>query len=397
MWVCGYRGTVKLPNFEAQVRAGYRDVAGLVLSCDRNDIVEDVNNPGFVREWINRAPGLPSQPVIRNPGDPAPTYLGGRFSNPKQLVQSAQPTLAGPAPQRVQFDRARSTFLETEFIADDFPDVSRQFSMGYQFTKGADVSNLQAICGDSSDVLRALRRDGAGNAVISSNGLTSLVGDHPDGTFVYAGVGSAVTSWQRDGVVLVAGAGGLNQIVSGEKLYLGASDAGAGPINFLDGTLDTFNLWMGELSPRTIDFIWQTLNQDGTNYETDLRAPAANVLWTDITDDLSLNQYDRLRPVLGLPFRYIRFDLPASPALHRVQLAAAVAGIVYPDSALGGELFTWTIAYWESTSTMPAFTFDAGWTAVADLELRGEGHYTVVVARANGGSMVLHLDVQVAP
>ncbi len=388
-----------MPDFDAQVRTSYRDVTGLVLSCDRNDIVEDSTNPGFVREWINRAPGLPSQPVLRVPGDPPPTYLGGRFSNPKQLDQALQPTLAGPAPQRVQFDRARSTFLETEFLAEDLPDVAQPLACGFQFTQGGDAALGQIIFTMSAaNNFAAVRRTtGAGDGVIACGAaFTTVAGDLPTGTYVYTAEAGGTAIWQQDGGAFGAGAANATVLANGTKLFIGQDFAGG---NFLDGTLDTINLWMGELSPATLDFIWQSINQDGNNFESDLRAPAQvpNVVWTDVTGDLSLNQYNRLNPILGVPFRYIRFDLPAAPALHRIQLAAAVEGIVLPDAQLGGELFTWTIAESPTTMPVPLFVQDAGWSAVADIEVNGEGHYTIVVTRDSGGSMILHLDVQVAP
>lgn len=390
-----------MPNFTAQVRTSYRDVAGLVLSCDRQDVVEDPLNPGFVREWVNRAPGLPSKPFVRQPGDPAPTYLGGRFSNPKNLDQATQPTLAltGPGEKRVQFDRARSTYLVTELIGADFPDAAppQPIALAYQFVKGADASNLQGLIGDSSNVLRAFRRDGAGNAGIVSNGLLSLVGDHPDGTFLVTGtIGGGGSDWAQDGASLApAGTNDVNQIVTGSFLVLGATAPGAVISNFLDGTLDSMHMWFGELSPKTKDLIWQTLNEDGVDYATDLRGPMSVPIWTDLTGDQALDEYDRLRPQTGFPHRYVKVSLPVTPALHRVQVACAVDGIVLPDSQLGGDLFThrWV----ESPSFIPVLTQDAGWSAVFDFDLNVEGHYTLQITRTNGGGVILHFDVEVAP
>lgn len=386
-----------MPNFDAQVRTSYRDVAGLVLSCTRSDIVEDVSNPGFVREWINRAPGLPSKPVIRQPGGAPPTYLGGRFSNPKQVTPGLQPTLAltGGGQQRCQFDRARTTFLETEFTADVFPDAPGQpMAAGYQFTKGGDVSNGQVIFTDTpSEVFKCSRRNGAGlGEVILNASPTVAPGDHADGTFIFTGDGGGTSDWQRDGAAYAAGAAAAASIPAASQLYLGRRTAG----DYLDGTLDSIHLWMSELSPKTLDFIWQTLSADGVDYSTDLRPPMTVPIWTDLTGDSLLDQYDRLRPQTGFPHRYIKVVLPASPALHRVQVGCAVEGLVLPDSQLGGELFSYSWAEVPGPPVVyPVITQDAGWSAVADFDLKAEGHYTLVVERASGGSVVLHFDVEV--
>ena len=388
---------LEMANFEAQVRTTYRDVAGLVLSCVRDDVVVDPTNPGFVLEWINRAPGLPSKPAIRNPGDPAPTYLGGRFSNPKQTDQALQPALAltGGGDFRVQFDRARSTFLVTELLADELPDGDSPLACAYQFTKGGDASNNQVIL-DATATLIVSRRNAAGDAEVDdSTSLTTVAGDHADGTFVYTGQAASTSLWERDGAAYGTGASDpLNSLEDSAPLHIGRNLAG----NYLDGTLDSIHLWAMELSPLTIDFIWQTLNQDGTDFATQLRGPMNNVIWTDLTGDALLDQFNRLRPQTGFPHRYIRVDLPNAPAPHRVQVAAAVNGIVEPDANLGGELFTYSFAEIPGPPFItPSVIDDVGWSAIADFDLDVEGHYTLVVSRLNGGGVVLHFDVQVAP
>ncbi len=388
-----------MANFEAQVRTSYRDVAGLVLSCARADIVEDPSNPGFVSEWINRAPGLPSKPAIRQPGD-AVTYLGGRFSNPKQPVHALQPTLAltGGGDSRVQLDRARSTFLQSELLVDSLPDSGatlQRLSCGYQFTKGPDAALRQVIFDANGGTgLKAFRTSGGGDAIMDSGGMsTTVAGQHDDGTFVFTGEPGNTSVWQKDGGAYGTGTVALAKYASGGRLFIGSEDGD----KFLDGTLDSIHLWAAELSPKTIDLIWQTINEDDTDFSTDVRAPMSNVIWTDLTGDAALDQYDRLRPQTGFPHRYIRVNLPSSPAVHRVQVAAAVDGIAEPDANLGGDLFTYSFAEIPGPPFIqPVLTQDSGWSSIADFALNQEGHYTLVVTRASGGSVVLHFDVQVA-
>ena len=377
-----------MPNFEAQVRTSYRDVAGLVLSCGRQDVVEDPVNPGFVREWINRAPGLPSKPRIRQPGDPASTYTGARFTNPLQVDQALQPALAG---QRVQFDRARSTYLVCS-MEGDAPENLGPLSAGYQFERGADSSDNQAIFASQPSEFHIYRLNGSGNAQMFVNGFTTSVGgDHAEGTFLVGPDAAGDAPWEQDGGLYSPGlnAGVAAQIVDGSLFYIGADSA----LNHLDGTLDSIHVWAAELSPKTRDLIWQTLDQDGNDYSADLRAPMTVPIWTDLTGEVGIDQFDRLRPQPGFPHRYVKVTLPSSPALHRVQVAAAVNGVVLPDSQLGGDLFThrWV----ETPGPFPVLTQDAGWSAVMDFDLKTQGHYTLQVVRANGGSVILHFDVEV--
>ncbi len=389
-----------MANFEAQVRTNYRDVAGLVLSCAREDLIEDTNHPNFVKEWVNRAPGLPSKPAIRNPGEPLPTYLGGRFSNPRQVVHDLQPglgqTVSGE--QQCVFERARSSYLVTDFIVDGFPDSipGDALACGYQFTVGADASNNQVMFAtDPGTQLVAQRRNGAGDAVIST-GVPNITvsGDHPSGTFLYTGENGGSALWTQNNTPFGTGsATNPNQIPAASRLFIGRDGTG----NYLDGTFDTLNIWAAELSPKTQDFIWQSINRDGTDFSSSSvpRASIENVVWTDATADPTLDQYDRLRPQTGFPHRYLKVVLP-DETNHRIQVAATVDGIVQPDSNLGGDLFTydWT-EFPGPPFIVPLLDPEPGWSAIADFDLSQEGHYTLTVSRPNGGGIILHFDVEI--
>lgn len=390
-----------MANFDAQVRTDFRDVAGMAVSLVSDDIVEDTSNLGFMRKWTNRAPGLPSIPFIRQPGDPPPTYLGGRFGDPENNTHASQPAiiLTGGGRQRAQFDRARSCQLITDIFDNAGDDLlaNQPFSCAYQFEKRPDASNGQAIASvdGAPSEFSLYRRNGAGLGEINAGGVTTAPGDHADGTFVWTGRGAAPGSavWQQDGAAYATGLGDVESITSPAQFALGRA-SGA---NFLDGILDGFHLWMGQLSPLALDFVWQTINADGVDYATQVRAPMNKPIWTDVTGDLAQSEINRLNPQTGVPFRYVRVELPVAPALHRVQVAAAVNGVVLPDSELGGDLFTYT---WVELPGPPVVTpitaQDAGWSALADFQLNEEGHYTLGITRQDGGAVIVHFDVQVA-
>lgn len=385
-----------MPNFYAEVRINYRSVAGQVFSAGRQDIVEDPTNPGYAKEWINRARGVPSIPQIRYPGDPAPTYLGGRWSNASQPVHAIQPALAytGGGDPMLVFDRSRLTsmFCEQESVA--FPGSAKLMAMSYQLSKGADATAPQVVAADfPSQVLEALRLDpfGDGRFILGAS-TAAIAGDIVSGIHFFTGESGGGSTWTFYNLPYTTGTSSNEQIPANSRLWIGADPGG---IAHLDGTLSSLHMWMGEISPLTRDFILQTLSEDGGDYSAGNRAVMEVVSWTDLTGDLALNQIDRLRPITGYPHLYIKGTVPSSGGPYYVQVGASVDGIVEPDSALGGDLFTYTVA--EYPGALPTIVQDAGWSAVADIEVTGEGHYTIIVDRPSGGSMVLHYDIEVEP
>ncbi len=381
-----------MPNFTATVRTSYKDVAGLVLSCTRSGIIEDPTNPGFVREWVNEAAGLPSQPFIRQTVTPV-TYAGGRFSNPINADKGGtQPALQTSPVRAVVFDRSRSTFLQTDALAAAFPAAPSYFGIGYQFAKGADTSNSQVIGSISNGVLAVRRRDAAGDGEIEAGiGSVTTTGDHPDGTFLYTGETGDSSKLERNGAALDVGTATVTQLAAGETWRLGG-DAGG---NYLDGTLDSFHVWTSELSPLTQDLIWQTINEDGTDYSSDTRATMNLRVWTDATANAAIPaQYDRLNPTLGAPFRYVLASLPATPPLTRVQLSAAVDGVVVPDAVPGTDDWLTTVI---EAPVAPLIEQETNWSAITDVRLRAEGHYCFAITQiSTGGSIFIHFDVEVS-
>lgn len=387
-----------MPDFTVQVRTSYKDVAGLVLSCTRAGIVEDPRNPGYVLSWTNEAPGLPSQPFIRQP-PAATTYSGGRFSDPRNTDFATQPELAltGGGDLRVLFDRSRSTYLATAAAGAAFPSATSYFGIGYQFEQGADTSNDQTIMSvgtGSPGELEVYRRNGSGNADIQHGGsATTVAGDHPSGTFLYTGEDGGTSTWTEDGAAFGTGSATADQLPTASVLRLGCDPAVA---NFLDGYLDSFHVWCEELSPLTQDFIWQTLNEDGTAYNSDTRATMSTPVWTDTTADSAVAaEYDRLRAQVGAPFRFALASLPASPSLHIIQIAASINGVIQPDPSAspGDELFEVDVI---EAPVIPAVTRESGWSSVIEVQLKSEGHYCfAVIRRSTGGVVYLHFDVEV--
>jgi hypothetical protein len=389
-----------MANFGATLRTGIRDVAGLILSCNRDDIEEDTANPGFVRRWRNRAPGLPSKPQYRAATDPK-TYDGGRCGDPAQSIFANQPAivLTGGGQKRVQFNRAQSQFLEFStnndivgLVFPGAPPAMESLAVAYQFEKGVSVADPQTIMVGGASYQVDRRTGGNATAVLAGPSL-ALVGDHQDGTFLIDGdADAAMTTWYRNNVSIGSQAGAVSSSITGQG-YIGRSVGG----DYLDGILDSIHVWSRLLSPLERDFVWSKLDEDGTDFAVEDRAAVSIVHWSDTTGDTAAGQINRLRPVIGANHFFKRVTVPNSgvPAL-RVQLAAAVDGLVLPDSLLGGDLFVLDWAEVPGSPPMlPAVSQDAGWSAVFDCELSVAGHYTAVIRRPNGGSVILHFDVEV--
>lgn len=381
-----------MPNFTASIRTTLRDVEGLVLSCGRNDIEEDSSHPGFVKRWINRAPGLPSKPAVRNPGD-AITYPGGRYSNPQQLITANQPQiiLTGGGQRRVQFNRSAGTYLQFT-IPGTFPEAAGPAFLAYQFEKRPNTSNGQHIYDDNQSKI-VLRRRGAGGQAELKLGVTTCTAasDHIDGACIGYTSGSNIT-WRRQNSPYATQAGASNpQVVAGTG-YLGRGTAGG---TELDGILDSFHVWHRQLSPFEIDFIWHTLHEDGASFTSNPRTIVKLKRWTDTTGTGS--QPNRLRAERGAePYYRLATVTGGGSIAKRVQIAAAVDGKVLADSALGGNLFA--LSWIEAPGASPMFPVvnqDAGWSAVFDCSLKTPGHYCAMLRRTAGGSVMLHFDVEV--
>lgn len=383
-----------MPNFTAQVRTSFRDVAGLVLSCGRQDIIQDPDNPGYAKEWINRAPGLPSIPMIRYPGD-AVTYQGARFTNPRQPNQLFQPgiTFTGGGDPRLVFDRSAGTHMFTQACPSIIASALDHFAFAYQVTPGADVSNNQTMFTDEpSNTIKFSRRDAAGDSAAKHGASTLVVaGDHPSAAMLYT-VLNAQATWTRYDLAYGGPFGtAITQIPADSTFFIGGEDGS----NYYDGIMDSLHVWVSKINARTRDFILQTMSEDGGDYAASTRAPMSKPIWRDVTNDVALGQIQRVRPIDGRDFRYILGSLPSATP-HLVQLAAATDGVARQDSELGGDLFTWEIVEKPASSGAILSGQDANWSSVIDLTIDTEGHYCIYVWRTDGGGIYLHFDIEVA-
>jgi len=378
-----------MPNFTATLRQTYRDISGLIVSCGRADIEEDLANPGFIKRWRNRAGGLPSLPSPRVPADVV-DYAGGRFGDFTQLDPAHQPELAVVLGQRkVKFNRADETYLQAT-IPGDFPYSAhvKGATCAFQYEVGTDPADDQVLYDDGQAggvrVYRRLVGDAKFKIGATTNSSTTdLVTGHwlvqSDGTFVKR---TRDVTFQNTTTIGPA----LFTIAAGAA-FLGRKFTGG---DYLDAMLSSFHIWARQLSPLEQDFMWKTIDEDNVSFATNLYAPVSTERWTDVTGNPGSSQINRLRS--DVPQFYKLATVDGGPAF-RVQIAASEEGMVKPDVDLVGNLFslTWT----ETPGTPPLVTQDVGWSSVFDCVVRVPGHYTARVFREGGGTVFVHFDVEV--
>jgi len=377
-----------MPNFTAATRLSYRDIDGLIVSCTRADIEEDPTNPGFVKRWRNRAPGLPSLPSPRVPADIV-TYAGGRFGDFVQLNQALQPELAIVLGQRkVRFNRTDSTFLSS-VIPVDFPDATNVSgaAVAFQFAQGANVADIQTVYDDQQSMKVTRRQAGVRRFKI---GATSSVGasDLASGRWLATSDGVAVSAARDRTLDPTTQVGASTFSIAPGVAYLGRSTTG----DYLDGDLDSFHVWARTLSPLEQDFVWATVDEDNASFSVNPYAAAAANRWTDVTGDPSLSQINRLRSDVNQLYKLVTVDGVAS---MRVQIAAAEEGHVKPDANLIGNTFS--LRWLEKPGVVPLVLQSVGWSSVFDCVIKIPGHYTAQVFREDGGSVLLHFDAEVSP
>ena len=192
----------------------------------------------------------------------------------------------------------------------------------------------------------------------------------------------------NDNVSALAGVFAQTAIDSGDPCgWIGSDD---GVTNFCDIILSGVHIWRRHVSPLERDFIYDTIDADGTSYSDYARAEMSIGAWTDDTG--TSPEVSRINPFSERPHRFYLATVPTG-TYRRVQIAASVDGLVVPDSLLGGDLFSIDCIEHVSAGVPHVFQ-DAGWSSVFDIKVKDEGHYTFVVHRDNGGSVVLHLDVE---
>jgi hypothetical protein len=353
------------------------------------DLVENPLNPGYVKEWPNKAPGLPSKPAYRLPNDPI-TYAGGRFDSPVQSVLARQPELYVSGPLRgIKCTRTSQHFLSGA-IPSNLSEIVRGVTFAFRFIPGANLTNQQSIFGSSLSTLRSRGSTGNGEFAIGAT-TAAYAGALVSGTYLVTGTSTNIT-WSRENTSSGTAAGAATQQFVPGSYYLGRDSAG----NYLDGTILSMHAWARALSPLEKDFIWKTIYDDGSSgVTTNVYASVTQELQTDITGLNNSQQIDRLRPQLVAPHYFKKASWNnISDTYARVQIAASEDGMVKPDSELIGDDFYLTWVEVPGTGPAPLVFQDAGWSSVFDCRLSVEGHYCARIARNNGGAVFVHFDVE---
>ncbi len=343
-----------MANFDARIRVDYADMDGLVLDCRHSDLTPS--------RWISRAP----------PGSP-------RFGDPYQDDPARQPVISTVGGyKQAQFTRVNSHFFKLP-LEESFP-VSA-WTVAFEYFQGSDNSNLQTVLG--FDVLEVFRRDATGVCGFRYDVMSAAgAGDLQDGTWMLAHLDATGADLHQNGMLSLPGPGVPVAISAGDPAgFIGCAD---GVSRFCDMALRGVQIWNRLVAPLEVDFAFQSLSAEH-DHSQDSRATVSREIWTDNTDVPS-----RINPSIRVPHRFVLAKIP--PGQHRrVQIAATVDGIVKPDSALGGDLFS--LVPVELPGAPPCVYQTPGWSAVFDVVLDTVGHHTFVLNRQNGGALVIHLDV----
>lgn len=425
-----------MPNFVAKIRTSYQDMEGLVLDCRQEGLETDGS------EWENVAP--PARPIytgthtgannaailtdsaanwrtdelvgrtvynltdgslatitgnnenqisgvlaggVDNDWDTSDVYRVAtpRFGNPYQDTPANRPTVSTVGGyQQALFVRANSEYFNLPLVD----------AIATTYWMAAFEYLTVAAAGNDHPVLyfpnwSIWRRNAAGNykyrhGAVDVNG----VGDMTAGTWAMWYTGAAAGELDRNGVLSLAGSHSAQAIAAGDPAgYI----AGNPPsVQYCDIILRSMQIWSRIASPLEVDFAFQTLSCE-FDYEQLGRADIATDVWTDDTGTAS-TEISRINATHLVPQRFFKGQYPTGGA-GRVQIAAAVDGIVLPDTLLGGDLFDIKCVEYPSAGH-PAVYQDAGWSSVWDVRIDTEGHYTFVVYRDGSGSQVLHLDME---
>ena len=312
-----------------------------------------------------------------------------RFGNPYQDVAAERPAVSVVDGMReADFTAANSSNMKIPAV--------HQFSLSdwtiaFDYvTKGAAGATHFVLGFPNMDVHR---QNAAGNYGYMYNAVNQNgVGDMAAGAWLAMldTVAPAGALW-TDGVLDLAGTAAQVLIAAGDPAgWIGSDD---GVTNFCDIILRGMQMWRRHLSPLEIDFAYDTISP-AASHSVYARALMKIHPWLDETG--TSPEVSRLNAVEGYPHRYYRATIPTGPAgiplYRRVQIAAAVDGLVLPDSLLGGDLFDMDCIEYASAGSPHVFQ-TAGWSAVFDVKVNAEGHYTFAVYREGGGTVVLHLDV----
>lgn len=423
-----------MPNFEARVRTNYTDIDGLVLDCRHADLADD----GSL--WVNRAP--PARALFRGSHDGADNALnlfdsglslranqlvgmvaynitdgsmgfvtsnsdhevvaslsGGtdnnwdagdlyvittpRFGNPYQDEAARRPVVStvGGFKQAV-FTRTNQSRFKIP-LAYSFP--ASCWTIAFEYFKGANNDNQQVLLGFPYTTLGIYRRSSGGTRGYWYTSGGSYNGtDLPDGTWLFGCHSDTTFYVYQNGVEDWNGSFALTSIAAGDPCgYIGDDINGA---KACDMILRSMQIWNRKVSPLEVDFAYQSLSPE-FDYAVQNRSTNEKKIWTDNTTPVS-----RINPTRIASHKFVLATIPADGERYRVQIVAMVNGKVLPDSELGGDLFQ--LVEVEYPLTIPVVRQDTGWSSVFDVEVQYEGHYTYNLVRKNGGSVVVHFDIE---
>jgi hypothetical protein len=149
------------------------------------------------------------------------------------------------------------------------------------------------------------------------------------------------------------------------------------------------------MSALEVDFLFQTMATDGSDDSAQDRATITLTAWTDDVGDTVAGEgrYSRISNQESIQPKFVFATVDGTA---RIQIAAAVNGLVVPDSELSSKLFV--LNWIEFPGAVPAVYQDSGWSAVFDIELKeaDEGHYSCMITREDGGAVIVHFDVEAA-
>jgi len=307
-----------------------------------------------------------------------------RFGNPYQDVIAERPVVTSVlGMNEADFTAANSSNLK---IPSDHQFSLTDWTVAFDYVAKAAAGVSHYVLGFPNMDIH--RQDGAGNYGYMHNAANQNgVGDMTAGVWLSMldTATPAGTMW-RNGLNVLAGTASQVLVAAGDPAGWIGSDDGA--TNFCDIILRGMQMWRRHLSPLEADFAFDTVSP-AASHSIYARALMRIYPWLDETG--TSPEISRLNAVEGYPHRYYRATIPTG-TYRRVQIAAAVDGLVLPDSLLGGDLFDMACIEYASAGSPHVFQ-SAGWSSVFDVKVDTEGHYTFAVYRDGGGAFVLHLDV----
>jgi hypothetical protein len=355
-----------MPNYEVEIRRNQYDVAGLVLACPVTSVVLSGSN---VTEWTNLAPAV-------QPGSTDP-----RFGNPIQATTANQPLLINTGGQDyVSFDISGSKYMDLPRNAGTWTGIN-EWTIALAGKKGTDNTNGQDIL--SLPNIEILRRNSSGNKAYV-HGVTEQAGsgDYTDGASVITYKGATGGEWFTNGVSDFTGTcANVNPSADGAigRDYTGAT-------NYADFDMTGIYIWKRALEDTEIDFIFKHIDPI-VDHST---LGWADIILTAWKDDTATPP--RINPYTGADQKYYRVEVPTGTS-ELIQIACKVGGLVLPDTGLGGDLFTSGWLEYASTSP-PVISRPTGWSSIFNITLADEGHYTFQTFRIDGGSVIVHFDVE---